>query len=144
MPNAMLWNWRETWPKQCQLLSWLLEMTTSKRRPGALRIRVIGRPLYVRGQKDNPISGRMLSEILEADVVHCHQQHIVASSVAATMCRLTGRKVFVSDLGGGGWDISSYIKTDKWYHSHLHISQYSREVSGHGDQPWAHVILRRC
>ena len=56
------------------------------------------------------------------------------------MCRLTGRKVFVSDLGGGGWDISSYTKTDKWYHSHLHISRYSRDVSGHGDQPWAHVI----
>jgi glycosyltransferase involved in cell wall biosynthesis len=73
-------------------------------------------------------------------VVHCHQQHIVASSVASLACRLTGRKVLVSDLGGGGWDISNYISTERWYHGHLHISQYSRSVSGHLDKPWAHVI----
>jgi glycosyltransferase involved in cell wall biosynthesis len=49
--------------------------------------------------------------------------------------------VFVSDLGGGGWDLSAYISTDSWYHGHLHISKYSRRVFGHELNPRAHVIL---
>ncbi|HYP14480.1 MAG TPA: glycosyltransferase, partial [Bryobacteraceae bacterium] len=58
----------------------------------------------------------------------------------ASIGRVTGRKVFVSDLGGGGWDISGYLSTDGWYHGHLHISEYSREVFGHAGKNWAHVI----
>jgi glycosyltransferase involved in cell wall biosynthesis len=48
--------------------------------------------------------------------------------------------VFVSDLGGGGWDVSAYISTDRWYDGHLHISQYSRHVFGHDSEPRARVI----
>src|SRR5277367_4052766 len=108
---------------------------------GELRIHVIGNPWCVRGQASNPISLRLLQDLRQASVVHCHQQHILASSFAAAACRLSGRKVFVSDLGGGGWDISAYLSTDRWYHGHLHISEYSRSVFGHAQQPWAHVIL---
>src|SRR5262249_51707279 len=75
------------------------------------------------------------------DVVHCHQQHVLLSSLSALTGRLTGRPVFVTDLGGGGWDLSSYVSTDRWFRGHLHISQYSRRVFGHEGQPWAHVIL---
>lgn len=107
---------------------------------GELAVRVLGPATYVRGQRGNPISGSLLSEIRRADVIHCHQQHILASSLASLACRLTGRKVFVSDLGGGGWDISAYISTDRWYHGHLHISEYSRNIFGHRNKPWAHVI----
>jgi len=57
-------------------------------------------------------------------------------------CRVTNRKVFVTDLGGGGgWNLSGYIPTDKWYQGHLHISEYSRRVFGHANFPRAHVIL---
>ena len=65
----------------------------------------------------------------------------MTSSFAAAFCRLSGRKVFVSDLGGGGWDISAYVSTDRWYHGHLHISEYSRQVFGHDGKSFAHVIL---
>lgn len=108
---------------------------------GALRVRVIGNPWYVRGQRNNPVSLRLLAEILRASVVHCHQQHVLASSLAAIVCRMTGRRVFVSDLGGGGWDISAYLSTDRWYHGHLHISEYSRRIFGQAGHPWAHVIM---
>jgi glycosyltransferase involved in cell wall biosynthesis len=114
--------------------------SNAERQIGRLRFRMLGPSYYVRGQRANPFTASLLSEIRRADVVHCHQQHIVASSVASLACRLTGRKVLVSDLGGGGWDISNYISTERWYHGHLHISQYSRSVSGHLDKPWAHVI----
>lgn len=107
---------------------------------GPLKIRVIGEPHYVRGHRGNPIAWGVLRETGKTPVVHCHQQHVLASSLAAAQSRVTGRRVFVSDLGGGGWDISSYISTDRWYHGHLHISEYSRSVCGHQEQRWAHVI----
>lgn len=107
----------------------------------ALRVRVIGSPWHVRGQRNNPISPALLAELREADVVHCHQQHVLASSLAALFCRLSGRRVFVSDLGGGGWDISGYVSTDRWYNGHLHISEYSRKISGQDGKGWAHVIM---
>ncbi len=110
-------------------------------RIGDLAVGVIGDPWYVRGQRSNPFSMALFSELREADVVHCHQQHVLASSMAALICRLSGRRVFVSDLGGGGWDISAYISTDRWYHGHLHISEYSRRCFGHEARPDAHVIL---
>jgi glycosyltransferase involved in cell wall biosynthesis len=49
--------------------------------------------------------------------------------------------VFATDLGGGGWDVSAYVSTDRWFNGHLHLSQYSRRVFGHEGKPWARVIL---
>jgi glycosyltransferase involved in cell wall biosynthesis len=108
---------------------------------GALRIRVLGDPWYVRGQRFNPLKWSMFTELREADVIHCHQQHVLASSLTAVFGRLSRRRVFVSDLGGGGWDISAYLSTDRWYNGHLHISEYSRSIAGHRGKPWAHVIM---
>src|SRR5258708_7319768 len=47
---------------------------------GPLKIRVIGNPWYVRGQRTNPVSLSLVSELRKADVIHCHQQHVLASS----------------------------------------------------------------
>ena len=77
-----------------------------------LRVRTVGRPWLVAGQRANPFSLRVLREIARADVVHCHQQHILMSSTAAIAARALGRRVFCSDLGGGGWDVSAYVSTD--------------------------------
>jgi glycosyltransferase involved in cell wall biosynthesis len=108
---------------------------------GPLRVEVLGRPWRVRGQQANPFTPRLFRRLAWADVAHCHQLRLVASSAAALFCRLTGRRVFVSDLGGGGWDVSGYVSTDRWYHGHLHISEYSRRISGHEAKPWGRVIL---
>jgi len=74
---------------------------------GALRVRTIGNPWFVRGQRTNPFSFDVFREMGGADVVHCHQHHVLVSSAAAAWSRLTGRRVFVSNLGGGGWDVSA-------------------------------------
>ena len=108
---------------------------------GSLKVKVLGNTHFVRGQRTNPISLSLLDALSNADVVHCHQQHVVASSAAAVTCRAARRKVFVSDLGGGGWDISGYVPTDRWYNGHLHISEYSRALSKQLNNPHAHVIL---
>jgi glycosyltransferase involved in cell wall biosynthesis len=106
-----------------------------------LRIRVIGRPWLVRGQRSNPFSFRILEELRTADVVHCHQQHVLCSSVAAFASRVMGTPVYCTDLGGGGWDVSAYVSTDGLYNGHLHISEYSQSVFGHARKAGAHVIL---
>ena len=108
---------------------------------GPLRIRVLGHSHFVRGQRSNPISAGLLGELRKADTIHCHQQHVVASSVSAAFGRLTGKRVFVTDLGGGGWDVSGYVSTDNWYRGHLHISEYSRRIFGHAESRRARVIL---
>lgn len=108
---------------------------------GRLAIRVLGGAWKVRGQRSNPFSPALFAALRGADVIHCHQQHVVASSAAALFGRLTRRPVFVTDLGGGGWDVSAYVSTDAWYAGHLHISAYSRHVAGHDGRPWARVIL---
>jgi glycosyltransferase involved in cell wall biosynthesis len=107
---------------------------------GDLHVTIIGRPWYVQGQRTNPFSLRLFGALGNATVVHCHQQHVLSSSLAAAYARCAGRRVFVTDLGGGGWDVSAYWSTDSWYHGHLHISQYSRSVYGHAHDPRAHVI----
>jgi glycosyltransferase involved in cell wall biosynthesis len=109
-------------------------------RVGALEVRVL-QARYVRGQRTNPISGSLWNALSGADIVHCHQQHVLASSVAAVMARLRRQRVFVTDLGGGGFDVSGYVSTDRWYHGHLHISEYSRRIAGHESRPRARVIL---
>ena len=96
---------------------------------------------HVRGQRTNPIATALPGALRGATVVHCHQQHVMASSFAAALARLTRRRVFVTDLGGGGFDVSSFVSTDGWYHGHLHISEYSRRIAGHATSSSARVIF---
>lgn len=111
------------------------------RTDGPLTIRVLRAQRYVRGQRNNPLALALLPELLRAEVIHCHQQHVLASSLGAAVARASRKRVFATDLGGGGWDISSYLSTDRWFHGHLHISEYSRRVFGHGALGRAQVIL---
>lgn len=114
--------------------------TARTERIGRLEILVLDRARYVRGQRTNPIALALLNAFGGASIIHCHQQHVLASSVAAAFARLTGRRVFVTDLGGGGFDVSTFLSTDGWYHGHLHISEYSRKIAGHATTPKARVI----
>lgn len=107
---------------------------------GRLEVQVL-RGAWVRGQRTNPFSSALWRALADATVVHCHQQHVIASSTAAIFTRLRRRRVFVTDLGGGGFDISGYVSTDRLFHGHLHISEYSRTIAGHAGSPRARVIL---
>ena len=109
-------------------------------RVGSLRVVMLGDVWHVRGQRTNPFSLGIFRALRDADVVHCHQHHVLVSSVVAAWCRATGRRVFVTDLGGGGWDVSAYVSTDAWFRGHLHLSEYSRRVYAHANYPRAHVV----
>jgi glycosyltransferase involved in cell wall biosynthesis len=121
----------------------LVSFTERPRRfttPDGLRVWAIGPPWYVRGQRFNPVHPALARAVAAADVIHCHQPYTLAAELAALLGRASGRRVFASDLGGGGWGFASRLKTDDWFHGHLHLSAYSREVSGHGSRAGAEVI----
>ncbi len=107
---------------------------------GPLRVRVIGPAHFFRGQRQNPLSLKLLPELSRHQVVHCHQKHVLVSSLAAAAGRLLNKPVFVTNHGGGGWDISAYVSTDRWYSGELHVSQYSRQLAGQENRSWSHVI----
>ena len=106
-----------------------------------LTVSVLGPAWHVRGQRLNPIHPDIIRAVASADVVHCHQPAILANNVAVILSRISGRRVFASDLGGGGWHLGAYLKSyPRWFHGHLHISEYSRLLSGHANDPKASVI----
>jgi glycosyltransferase involved in cell wall biosynthesis len=102
---------------------------------GPLRI-VVRRPwARVRGQRFNPLPRALWPRLVEADVVHSFQQHIVMTTSAAVWARLRGIPAFATDLGGGGWDVSSYVDTSNWFAGLLHLSSYAARLAGRDDDP---------
>lgn len=113
-----------------------------RERVGNLDVVVLGPARYVRGQRLNPFHGGIVRQVGWATVVHCHHRFVLANTLAAGLCRVTGRRAFVTDLGGGGWDLAAYLPfLHRAYHGYLHISQYSRHVAGEDVNPRARVVL---
>ncbi len=91
----------------------------------SLEVRLFRPFWYPRGQRTNPVSVRFLTALADADVIHCHQFHVVATTLAIAYARATGKRVFVTDLGGGGWDLSYRFDTGRWVDGFLHLSHFS-------------------
>ncbi len=114
---------------------------TRELREGPLRIVVRQPRFFVRSQTQNPFPRGLWPEVAAADVVHCFQQHIALTSVALLMARGRGIPVFATDLGGGGWDISSYVDTSRWFTGFLHLSAFAAKVAGREAEPRDAVLL---
>jgi glycosyltransferase involved in cell wall biosynthesis len=81
--------------------------------------------------RSTPFAPGLLQELRGADVVHCHQLHVLPTFLAALFGRLRGSRVYVSDLGGGGWTPGYQIDQTRWIAAHLPISEYAaRGLSG--------------
>lgn len=96
---------------------------------GDLEVVILGRPWYIRGNRGNPLHRGLLSHLRWANVVHCHQKHVLNSSLSAMYCRIAGKRVFVTDHGGGGHDLSNFVSTNGWYHGRLYQSQFAKSVA---------------
>jgi alpha-maltose-1-phosphate synthase len=78
-----------------------------------------------------PFAAGLFRELRGADVIHCHQLFVLPTFLAALFGRLQGSRVFVSDLGGGGWTPGYQIDATRWIEAHLPISEYAtRAISG--------------
>jgi glycosyltransferase involved in cell wall biosynthesis len=79
-----------------------------------------------------PFSERLFRELRDADVIHCHQYYVLPTFLAACYGKWHGKKVFISDSGGGGWTPGYHIDQSRWIVGHLPISQYAaRKLPGH-------------
>ncbi|HUQ47164.1 MAG TPA: glycosyltransferase family 4 protein [Gemmatimonadaceae bacterium] len=94
---------------------------------GNLRVRVIGGASTIRNDPYDKFSPALFDSLENADVVHCHQIHATSSIMAAEFCRRTGRRVFVTDLGGGPSGDRS-LAHDALFDAHLHISAFSQRL----------------
>lgn len=106
-----------------------------------LDVRIFRTTMHVRTKSRNPLSLTMLPALRGFDVIHCHQRNMIFASLSAAVGRLAGRRVFVCDLGGGAWDISAYVSTERLFHKHLQISEYSRSLADRVGDPRHGVIM---
>jgi len=122
-----------------KLVTFGKEYRETKHPCGLIEI-VLGNSYWIRGQRTNPYHSGMFRHFYWADVIHCHQNHVLSAELAGMFGFLTGKKVFASDLGGGGWGFHVYMKTNFFFRGYLHISEYSRKLAGHEQSPRAKVI----
>lgn len=72
-----------------------------------------------------PVSPRLFGELRGAKVIHCHQLNVLSTFIAAWWGARRGSKIFVSDLGGGGWTPGYHIDVSRWITAQLPISRYA-------------------
>jgi glycosyltransferase involved in cell wall biosynthesis len=94
-----------------ELSSWMsksvdttLVSFSSKRqsyRQGDLKIEIYPVKRLIHNSKINPLSFRYLASIWNADIVHVHHIHTLVSDVACLVAASLGKRVFVTDYGGG-------------------------------------------
>ncbi len=93
-----------------------------------LEIELFPTRYWISGVKANPFSLRFLPRLADFDVVHCHQFHTVVTNLVILHSKLTGRPIFVSDLGGGGgFDLSYHVDLGRWVNGYLMISDFTAQ-----------------
>lgn len=75
--------------------------------------------------KQTPFSPRLLGELRGAEVIHCHQYFVLPTFLACLIGHLQGSRVFVTDLGGGGWTPGYHLDQSRWITAHLPLSRYA-------------------
>jgi glycosyltransferase involved in cell wall biosynthesis len=76
----------------------------------------------------NPINLFFLRSLLNADIIHCHQYHTIATNLSIILGRLFGKKVFVTEMGGGGRNLAFYVNMTRWLDGYLVLSQNSADL----------------
>jgi len=89
--------------------------------------------------KMTPFSPYLFRELRGAEVVHCFQYYTLPTFLAAWWGHRIGAKVFVTDLGGGGWTPGYHIDQSRWITAHLPLSRYAAQNLPGRQRP-AHVI----
>lgn len=84
---------------------------------------------YIDGMKVNPFTIGFLKEIFLADILHCHQFYTFVTSMSIITGRLCGKKVFVTDHGGGGRSLAAKLGLHTMVTAFLNVSRYSRDIS---------------
>jgi glycosyltransferase involved in cell wall biosynthesis len=95
-----------------------------------LKIQVYPVRYLLQDSKLNSFHPAVLSSILQADVIHLHHLNAPMSAIAARLATWTGKRVFVTDYGGGsglGYKLNQWFKSLDCYHQAIAYSQFGIE-----------------
>lgn len=86
---------------------------------------------------NNPVNPSFLRDLLSADVIHCHQYQTIATNLATAFAKTMRRKIFATDLGGGGRNLAFYVNLTRFLNGYLLLSQNSADL-----QPFTKCPIR--
>lgn len=93
-----------------------------------LKIEIYPVKHLIHGNKTNPISWQHLSTVLNADVVHTHHIYTLISDLNCLTASLLGKRVFVTDYGGGGsFVLNQKLPIFKYYKNAIAYSRFGLE-----------------
>lgn len=90
-----------------------------------LEIEVFPRLWLVRGRFNNPANPLFLASLRDADVIHCLGWHCLPFDLAILYGRATGKRVLVTDVGGGA-DVSlaRLLPLERLVHRFLFLTRH--------------------
>lgn len=95
-----------------------------RRTEGALEIRTHAPLGYPRGERLNPVSIGFLRDLIGVDVVHCTSWNTLVTDMAVSFARLTGKRAFVTDVGGGASrTLQRFLPVSRWVDGYLLIAE---------------------
>ena len=95
-----------------------------------LKIEIYPISYLIDGNRINPLCFRYLKEIFFADIIHIHHIHTLISDMSCLLAACLGKKVFVTDHGGGaGIVLSSKIPVFWGYHAAISQSSFAMQFT---------------
>ena len=79
---------------------------------------------HLRGRESDAIGPGFIPAILWADVIHCHQARTGLTALATMLAHPLGKRVFVTDHGGGGVGWIRRARLGRWVDAHLAQSRF--------------------
>lgn len=92
---------------------------------GNLKVEIYPVRRFIHGNKVNPLAFRYLHSVWGADIVHIHHIHTLISDMACLVSSRLGKRVFVTDYGGGGsFTLNRRLPVLQSYHNAIAYSQF--------------------
>ncbi len=91
----------------------------------SLEIKILRSTHLPRTNIANPVNIQFLRHLKGAEVVHCAQPSTLVSNLAVVGSRLAQKKIYATDLGGGGISFRQIAHLDRFVTRFLSISKFS-------------------
>lgn len=91
---------------------------------GPLEVAVHEPLTYLRGARNNPLSLGFLRDLQDVDVIHCAAWNTLATDLATLYARITRKRVYVTDVGGGASvTLQGWLPVTDWVDGFLLIAE---------------------
>jgi glycosyltransferase involved in cell wall biosynthesis len=103
---------------------------------GKLRIETHRWLTLVRGLRQNPLSIGFLRSLLDVDVIHCLSYNTLLTDTSVLFARVTGKKIFITDVGGGGdFSLARWLNVAGLSNGLLLLSEFASRAFTHNSCP---------